>query len=193
MRKSIIKFEDVKNQVFNYLKVIEEDIPYFNGKYNQRRWLFECICGNKKSLLPSNVLNGSVKSCGCLKHEITKEKIQNYYNKKYEFPVELRSFSNYKRHGKEFNLNFEEFKNLVNDNCYYCNSEPNNLLGNKTFSKTKMLNGIDRLDSNIGYNIENCVPCCKQCNIMKNVWSEKDFLNKIKEIYEFKYPEFKGR
>lgn len=56
-----------------------------------------------------------------------------------------------------------------------------------------MLNGIDRLDSNIGYNIENCVTCCKQCNIMKNVWSEKDFLNKIKEIYEFKYPEFKGR
>ena len=98
MRKSIVKFEDVKDQVFNYLKVIEEDVPYFNGKYNQRRWIFECICGNKKSLLPSNVLNGSVKSCGCLKHEITKEKIQNHYNKKYEFPVELRSFSNYKRH-----------------------------------------------------------------------------------------------
>ena len=53
MRKSIVKFEDVKDQVFNYLKVIEEDIPYFNGKYNQRRWIFECICGNKKSLLPS--------------------------------------------------------------------------------------------------------------------------------------------
>ena len=70
---------------------------------------------------------------------------------------------------------------------------PYKLPGNKTFSRTKLLNGSDRLDSSICYNTDNCVPCGKQCNIMRNVWYEDDLLSKIKETYEYKYSKFKGR
>ena len=37
-----------------------------------------------------------------------------------------------------------------------------NLTGSFTFS------GIDRVDGHKGYSIENCVPCCKKCNLKKN-------------------------
>jgi hypothetical protein len=44
-------------------------------------------------------------------------------------------------------------------------------------------NGIDRIDSNLGYEINNCIPCCGTCNYMKNTMTPKDFLKKIEIIY----------
>ena len=41
----------------------------------------------------------------------------------------------------------------------------------------------DRVDTTKGYFKENCVPCCKMCNIMKNKFSKEDFINKVKSIY----------
>ena len=46
--------------------------------------------------------------------------------------------------------------------------------------------GIDRIDSKEGYNINNCVPCCKICNMMKNNLSIDMFLSKIKQIHNRK-------
>ncbi len=69
-----------------------------------------------------------------------------------------------------FELTFEEFTNLTSSNCYYCNSSPEN--------------GVDRLDNNLGYIIENCVPCCTMCNIMKNKYSFSTFIDQCKLISE---------
>ena len=46
-------------------------------------------------------------------------------------------------------------------------------------------NGIDRLNSIIGYTIENCVPCCEKCNLMKSNYSENEFLDHIERIRNF--------
>jgi hypothetical protein len=46
------------------------------------------------------------------------------------------------------------------------------------------INGIDRIDANRGYEIDNIVPCCGMCNIMKNGYNVEDFLDKAKEVYE---------
>jgi hypothetical protein len=69
-----------------------------------------------------------------------------------------------------FALSFEEFSKLINDSCYYC--------GNFN------CRGIDRLDNSIGYILENCVPCCEHCNIMKNKYSIEEFIEQIKKILE---------
>ena len=37
-------------------------------------------------------------------------------------------------------------------------------------------NGIDRVDNSKGYHPENCVPCCKTCNIAKQSMSVEEFL-----------------
>lgn len=188
MRKSIINFEDVKGEKYNFLTVIKEDVPHYNGKYNSRRWVFKCDCGVEKSISPSNVFNGTIKSCGCKKKEVVLEKIKIYYDHKYEFPIEGRLYSNYaktwNKSKREFKISKELFIKLVNSNCYYCGREPFLIRGNKKKTKTKPLNGIDRIDSSIGYLDNNVVPCCWDCNRAKMDRSLEDFLKWVKIIYE---------
>lgn len=90
---------------------------------------------------------------------------------------------NYKRNAKNRNLNFnltkEEFDKITSQPCYYCGD-----LGAISPSGFRY-NGIDRKDSSQGYNLDNIVPCCKVCNLMKLDISEKDFLYHIQKIYEF--------
>jgi hypothetical protein len=53
----------------------------------------------------------------------------------------------------QFTFSEEEFKTLITQNCYYCNS-----IDEKGF------NGIDRMVQNIGYIQSNGVSCCAMCN-----------------------------
>lgn len=78
--------------------------------------------------------------------------------------------SSAKRRNLEFKLSKNEFCNLLNDKkCFYCGS----------FDEL----GIDRIDSNVGYIIQNCTSCCKKCNIMKNVFSQSEFHEHIEKIF----------
>lgn len=61
--------------------------------------------------------------------------------------------NNARRRNIQFNLKEEDFIKIISDNCYYCGSP--------------QANGIDRVDSNKDYILENCVPCCEFCNKMK--------------------------
>lgn len=45
-------------------------------------------------------------------------------------------------------------------------------------------NGIDRVNSDLGYSVKNCVTCCKDCNTAKMNMSIKDFLSMIERIYK---------
>jgi uncharacterized protein (DUF1499 family) len=70
-----------------------------------------------------------------------------------------------------FELNMEEFKSIVAQPCFYCN----------TFNINESL-GIDRIYSDLGYCIQNCVSCCSVCNMMKNDMDPLDFINHIEKI-----------
>ncbi len=71
----------------------------------------------------------------------------------------------------DFELEKEEFDEMIQNKCHYCGEKDDIIL-----------NGVDRLDSNIGYNSENCVSCCNMCNYLKRTLSKDEFLNKIKHI-----------
>ena len=43
--------------------------------------------------------------------------------------------------------------------------------------------GIDRIDSSKDYTIDNCVPCCGMCNIMKNKFDLQSWYDQIDKIY----------
>ena len=68
-----------------------------------------------------------------------------------------------------FSLTYEQFLTFWNKPCYYCG---NNIDGV----------GIDRMNNSIGYEMLNCVPCCIECNIMKNTKDLNQFLTKCKKI-----------
>lgn len=184
--RSVRKFEEEKGKRYNYLTVLSESKPVVSSSGNKsRRWLFECECGKRKVLSPSNVFNGSTKSCGCKKKQLTTKAINKYYESKYKYPVERRMLSSYKKHGKDFNLSLSEFVKLVNSNCGYCGVKPHKVRFNKTKSRSKKLNGIDRVDSSRGYSVDNTVPCCTDCNIAKGSKSRVEFISLIKRIYDF--------
>jgi hypothetical protein len=71
-----------------------------------------------------------------------------------------------------WNLEDETAINFMKQNCYYCNYK-------------YIINGIDRINSNKGYFIDNCVSCCFQCNSMKERKSINDFLDICEHIVSY--------
>lgn len=67
--------------------------------------------------------------------------------------------------GYAFDLSYDEFMLYWNKPCYYCNNEITTI-------------GLDRVDNNIGYSVNNIVPCCTTCNRMKMTLSQNDFITK---------------
>lgn len=73
----------------------------------------------------------------------------------------------------QFTLSEQEFETLLSKQCHYCGSSG------------KI--GIDRVDSSLGYTIDNSVPCCKKCNMMKFTYPLSEFLAHIKVIYKHNF------
>lgn len=88
-----------------------------------------------------------------------------------------------RQRGIDFNLSEEEFKSLIKKDCYYCGEHPSRHQSVSYRSDYELVNGIDRIDSSKGYSIDNCVPCCNTCNLMKNTLSKETFLNKVSAIF----------
>jgi hypothetical protein len=70
-----------------------------------------------------------------------------------------------------FTITEIDFEKLAIQPCYYCGF----------YSKSR-LNGIDRIDNNKGYILNNCITCCKMCNIIKNTQHPNEFLDKVESI-----------
>jgi hypothetical protein len=60
--------------------------------------------------------------------------------------------------GLEFALSSEEFITLRTGQCYLCGTQ----------GSIAKQNGIDRIDANKGYTLDNCASCCAWCNRFKN-------------------------
>lgn len=76
------------------------------------------------------------------------------------------------KRGKEFSLQFQEFSDLLNGaKCNYCGTE-------------KEL-GLDRVVNSIGYHISNVVPCCRECNRLKYIYSRERFIKICVAVTKF--------
>lgn len=129
-------------------------------------WLCECSCGSVSRISTASLNNGTTKSCGKCISELEA-------GLKYIF---VRYKSEAKSKNREFSISFEQFKHLIQSNYAYCAAPPSN----KKKLKRKLLghvvyNGIDRVDSNRGYNLINCVSCCYSCNIAKSDMTQSEF------------------
>jgi hypothetical protein len=89
------------------------------------------------------------------------------------------SYIEYKNRASKKNLNFglsrDEYLCLITQDCYLCGKNSN----------SQHLNGIDRIDNNKGYSLDNVKSCCANCNYMKKNYVLEDVLNKFMQIHSF--------
>lgn len=84
-------FIDITGQRFGRLVAVE----YVGNK----KWLFQCDCGNTKIICKKSVINGDTKSCGCLARELTAKRSASIYGNLREIAIKvgLKPATLYKR------------------------------------------------------------------------------------------------
>lgn len=150
-------------------------------------WRCKCDCGNVCTVMGKLLRSGMTRSCGCLQVEhchairtvnAVGESAFNQLYAAYKYQAGVRNHV--------FQLSKEQFRRLTEGDCHYCGKVPSQM-----HPKVKrhnngfyIYNGIDRVDSSVGYLQENCVPCCGGCNHMKKQRSAEDFIKVCKAVVE---------
>lgn len=187
---------DLTDERFGRLICLEriEDIIKKSGRAYQA-WNCRCDCGNEKIILREYLINGETQSCGCLIKEgrINPKRLEKLQAGKRKFEPHISSARDIWRackQRKKCYLSFEEFYNISQQNCHYCGIAPSNRFNKFTHSSRKnsqygkdnglfIYNGLDRIDSNQDYTINNVVACCLTCNMAKTDSSVEEFLSRI--------------
>lgn len=175
------KYIDLTNQYINSFKVIKRIVNKIskNGK-DYFYWEAICNCGNTFNITAKQIYRNQ-KSCGCLKlkgkfrRSLTDEQASLRQ-------VLYRYKLGAKRRNLEWGLSEEQAFNLFNSFCYYCNQSPSKLTPKLTRCKSRLYNGIDRMNNKIGYKQSNCVSCCTICNRAKLNLNFKDFIQWLNRL-----------
>lgn len=177
-------FIDLTGQKFNYLT-----INTHLGKDNSSNNIYNCTCDCGSTIVAqgSDVKTGKIKSCGCLKYKKAQERVLE--NPKLNIQKQLYRDYKYKAENHRelsFELTFEQFVDLIEKECTYCGD-----IGVSFYNSTRKVtldyiykyNGVDRVNNDKGYTVENSVACCKFCNQMKHTLTADFFKNHITKIY----------
>lgn len=166
------RVKDISGQVFGRLTVIKFAYRHNNG---HSVWLLKCECGKEIEVLDNSFKTGRTQSCGCLHKEVitkhgmsekvkeaSKEEIGTYKSWKSMVArcnnITDKNYHNYGGRGITVDKEWLEFKNFLQD------------MGVRGVNET-----IERVDVNLGYNIDNCIWLDKklqQQNKRDTIWIE---------------------
>lgn len=170
----------------------------FSSGSSKSQLLCVCACGREKILLLGNLVAGTSTRCVDCGIKKRAEKMRGpkrpdgYVNKTQCYKGYERGA---KRRGLPFNLSFSEFIELTAKHCHYCGEQPKNCYnlkhsrgefrGQPRAGTAFIHNGIDRINPEKGYSADNCVPCCRRCNVGKNNMSVDEFKQWIHRVYHY--------
>ena len=178
-------------EVLEKIKVPQK-VSRGNGVYvtcNATKW--------KCKYLPTGEIK--IVTTGYLSEFKTAKQIQSDINKlveenKHQIGFRNNLFRQYKRNADlrnhKFLLSQEEFENIIFQDCYYCGEKPHPMTESQIIERGNpkqpplFYNGIDRLDSDKDYTLDNVVPCCPTCNYMKHLLNKDDFIKQILKIHQ---------
>lgn len=187
------KLIDELGNRYGHLVVIERTHPpSANLRKGDAWWRCRCDCGSTDYISRGHTLrNGQARHCGCLKSEVqSRAQLRSGHLRLPEGQAAFNMlYRYYQRSAKKreihFELTEEDFSFLTQMNCFYCGDEPDQYVTNQSGS-TYCHNGVDRRDPTSGYTMDNVVPCCKVCNIMKRNYRPVPFLWHISKIHNYR-------
>lgn len=162
-RKAIIKQAEIQNTLIRSCVKCTKDFEVFKTRY-QHDSMHCQDCAEKQAV--------NDKKREDRKRNFKEERLLNL-EASYKYHIQ----GSIKRGYGDFQLNFDEFKELVTSHCYYC----------KTINEKEAI-GIDRVNNDIGYTKENCVPACWKCNRIKHFYHPEFFVEKCRIITKEIFP-----
>jgi hypothetical protein len=176
---------DLTGRKFGKITVLHE----VARKKRHRVWLCRCDCGKEKSVLQDNLINKHAQSCGCLRNKMSSIRMTARHREGLSRKPNaarndlLRTYmAGARKRGIAFSLSNAEFGTLIEGSCYYCGELPTTRVQEKN---TILANGIDRKDSALGYIMDNCVSCCKICNLAKLTMAPEEFITHCRKVAQF--------
>lgn len=175
---------DLTGQRFGRLLVIEMTNKRFHGGVV---YMVECSCGVRLEM--SHYYLRRSTHCGCRRgHPGTAGINWAKQPKPSETVARRHLFATYRnsatRRGYHFELTYEQFEVLTTAPCCYCGDEPRQVETDR--HHTCVYNGIDRLDSDGHYTLDNCVSCCGACNRAKGTQSVEEFNAWIERLVAYR-------
>ena len=190
-----------------YGKVIVTGIAYSDGR-GKTMASVECDCGKSAIIRLGALVCGGTKSCGCESISASKRNAKIMHAKRpKDLKTHVKEFEwtmvtalmcaskssaiNHKPYPVEFSLNREQYRKLIDGECFYCGKSKTETRSfkksriedsNVHFGKSYKCVGIDRIDSSKGYTTDNSISCCTKCNRMKLDLPQKEFIERCAAI-----------
>lgn len=182
------KLIDLTGKKFGKITVISRagtEVSYCKGKKScKASWNCICDCGEK--VVKNTTLLNKGKYTKCKKCAYAERPQSTKRQSDIERLFQLKVTGNRLQRGIKIKMTADEYYSLAIQNCHYCGEKPSTckIYNGKYSKKTHLVvNGVDRVDSNGAYELSNCVPCCKYCNIAKLDQPQEDFIKRIERIY----------
>lgn len=177
-----------KGNKYGEWTVIELSKNYVPGSGVDALWVCQCSCGTIRDCKGTSLRRGAIVSCGCKRlgmAYVTRRRNLEKQRREADRPRMLANqvARGYRRnaaeHGREFSLSLEDVLRLITGDCLYCGKPPSNEIrtAGKFAINGMKYSGIDRVDNSRGYEVDNCVSCCGNCNKVKLKMSAEEFID----------------
>lgn len=159
----------------------DEEPDQYPGGYRIRRWICKCDCGEtvkktayqflqettgcKKCAPPGNILPPGVAAA-----------------RVYFMSYVVHAFER----GISFELTEEQTLQIMQNSCFYCNKAPK-ARGASNLNGQFICNGLDRVDNDQSYRVDNVVPACEVCNFAKATLTLEEFEDWVCRIVRHNY------
>lgn len=167
-------FEDITGEKFYMLTAIKYS---HRDKSSHHVWIFRCECGKEVPMRKTCAVNGYIKSCGC---------VFGFKGDEGNFRSLIAIYrKNARKREIKFELTEDQFRILTKSNCGYFGSIPLGIhhASGKIHKAAYIYNGVDRVINEGNYSLDNCISCCKHCNIAKTNRTVNEFKEHVENMY----------
>jgi 5-methylcytosine-specific restriction endonuclease McrA len=153
-----MKPKDLSGRQFGHWQVLS-----FAGinKHRKAVWNCRCVCGTERAVVAGDLRQHKSLCCGCVdpKKLPPGESSKRQVHTLYKYHARNRDYA--------WNLTELQFRALIESACHYCGDPAGNSRIGTRHNGAALYNGVDRVNNDVGYSPENCVPCCGMCNRAK--------------------------